>query len=280
MVRRALLFCTLVLGVLVQHVQPASAAQFQVYHWNMSGWKIQDLWGRPAQQGQGYQAVAMQAEAKILVHDPLVVTLNEVCSNQYNYLVSALNGMGYVSVTYTARVDVDGPNLQRCDWYGNAVFAKGVHFGSLVSHQFAAAASHSTVEKKGLVCRRVYLLGGTYVPCTAHTWPSDSEAAPQSSEAYGVVDYYYSGSARIMGGDLNLAEAVHRSSSLSNWFSVYNEGDDGPSGHPVDNEYTIYGGEKIDYIFANGGSYDRVDGNAVTPERWSDHWHLYGWFDG
>jgi endonuclease/exonuclease/phosphatase (EEP) superfamily protein YafD len=61
---------------------------------------------------------------------------------------------------------------------------------------------------------------------------------------------------------------------------VYNEGDDGPSGHPVDNEYTIYGGEKIDYIFANGGSYDRVDGNAVTPERWSDHWHLYGWFDG
>ncbi len=62
------------------------------------------------------------------------------------------------------------------------------------------------------------------------------------------------------------------------WYADYHEADEG------DNESTHYDdhgvGSKIDYTFANAGSYVRVSGNAVDSQGWSDHWHYYGTFAG
>jgi hypothetical protein len=85
-----------------------------------------------------------------------------------------------------------------------------------------------------------------------------------------MLDSYYGGHKRIVGGDFNLAwsPSVYL---YQNWYVNYEEADEG------DNEHTD-GSAKFDYWFANSASYYRIGGNAVDSEGWSDHKHYYGTF--
>jgi hypothetical protein len=153
--------------------------------------------------------------------------------------------------------------------------------GAAVGGHAAPLSPNEESEKRGIACRNVSLLGGTYVGCATHIDNTDAYTGPQSHSAYQLVGGWYAGHPKIVGGDFNLAYSAPHEPHMWDWYGTYVEADNGTSvcGPPTCNEPTE-GSQKIDYLFAGGDSYARVGGNVVTSDGWSDHGHYYGTFDG
>jgi hypothetical protein len=242
----------------------ASGSEFETYQWNLSGWEGYPKDTKATNPGLGKRAVVYEAMTKIDYHGPFVVSFNEICSNQYNYIKDTLAARGYSSLGFSGRTDLTtGGN---CDWFGNAVFVLGSGIGGY-TYQFP---TNSEFEKRGQACRNVSLFGGTYVGCSTHIDNEHGEySEDQAAEAYHKIQDYYGGHKRIQGGDFNLPYSAM--DTCCGWYGAYDEGD-----YP-DNEATI-GSSKYDYLFGNKGHLHTHGGNAVTPDNWSGHWHLYATF--
>src|SRR3954447_3181688 len=113
-----------------------------VAHWNIAGWAMH--------RGDTAIATTLANWVRSRTELPLSLTVNEVCSAQFDVLREALAGSGYEAAAAWSIPDFDEPG---CASYGNAVFWRGGNGGveSLTYPDDAQVDGAATREKRTLV---------------------------------------------------------------------------------------------------------------------------------
>lgn len=184
---------------------------------------------------------------------PLSISLNEVCSDQYDTIAFNLAAMGYTWLhTYSlgGPSGAPGPNTTNCKWFGNAVFWLGGNGNSL--HYGYFANQSGSPEKRNWACALASL--PAYWSCTAHLQSSnDPIARLQANEYRDAVDAVrVPGSAVIAAGDFNIDGRVNGTVNalvIAAWYGSYFESDN-TANDRVSSRVTVDSGCcKFDYIF-------------------------------
>jgi endonuclease/exonuclease/phosphatase family metal-dependent hydrolase len=193
---------------------------------------------------------------------PTVVTLNELCENQYRWLRDGLSG-------YIGRFDPTGPTCRNGFRYGNAVLA---HTRSLEVVGGWGLPNPAGDELRRLLCVR---LDTPLLVCVTHISNEAGNIAPQVAAVVDVLNGLPRDVPLVVGGDFNTDPASPALDPLYRPGLV--EVDSVGQGRVVDqphhddilNEDT-YGGHKYDYLFLSDGDWTSVTAD-VSEVGLSDH---------
>lgn len=217
---------------------------------------------------KGGLAPAKEVVSLVKAEQPYVVTLNEVCATQFDYIKKNLSGSGYRA------------------WHGHTGVSckNGSAFGNVVLIRIASSvvgnwALPNPVEKehRRLLC--VKATNYAMVACSTHiSWGAGDQVAQIRAVADRLATFRAKGYRVIIGGDFNVTPT---SAALDPMYDTCY-----PSGAGVlfetagtrcaarSGEATVGATRKIDYIFFSE-EYQGLKGEAV-PTGVSDHKVLWG----
>ncbi|MCT2582907.1 endonuclease/exonuclease/phosphatase family protein [Actinophytocola gossypii] len=240
---------------------PAGAVQARDYYlqFNMAGSSVND-----GALGVARAVVSSVEDADVM---PFVVTLNEVCANQYRHMESQLDDHGYVGTW--------GPTGPRCDSgepYGNALFMRS---GRTTVGNFDLPNEHGN-EQRRLLCVRSNERD-MFLGCVTHI---SHKAEDQDAQIAAVADrlngFQDDGYRIVVGGDFNVTPGA---SALDPMYATCSGGDG--RFHETDRATcggrggeSTHGDRKIDYIFYSA-HFSELWGDA-TRSSYSDHDPLWG----
>ncbi|PRX43860.1 endonuclease/exonuclease/phosphatase family protein [Prauserella shujinwangii] len=240
---------------------PAEAAtRFYFFQFNMAG--------NTMNEGGVGVAKAVVASVKDSKRWPYIVTLNEVCLNQHNYIRTRLDDHGYVGTWGPT-----GPKCKNGAAYGNAIFVKS---GRTILGNFALPNPNNTEQRK-ILCVRSNRYD-KWVACVTHISHKSADQKTQINAVATRVDSYRNGGNRVVvGGDFNVTPN-------SPWIDpMYASCYPGGKGRFYETDRAKCdgrGGEgthskgKIDYLFYSSHFYS-FWGDA-TSSNYSDHDPLWG----
>jgi endonuclease/exonuclease/phosphatase family metal-dependent hydrolase len=221
----------------------------------------------------GGTAVADDVIRSVNGRNPFIVTLNEVCSAQFNRIDGRL-------AQYRGRFDATGPTCRGgAGKYGNAILVRG-SFTALGSWWLP---NPDGGERRRLMCVRPALSGAPrFTACVTHI---DNDGArnktQQINEVARLVHPYWRVGAVLLGGDFNVRPGDSRLNKI--YGSCYGgsghflELDSGPRCSRAEsstvNEPTHSHG-KLDYLFVTSHFSNR-NADATSAPR-SDHDPLWG----
>jgi endonuclease/exonuclease/phosphatase family metal-dependent hydrolase len=214
--------------------------------------------------------------ASIAAYRPDLVTLDEMCQNQFDAVRSRLAIAGW-SMTGQFQVTDTMPDLYCTDHrYGIGVLTRGASARPVSACLAFCQSPTWQEERRYVLCLRTTLLLPTQV-CAVHVGNDGQDQ--QLGRLSAFLNRYPASMPVLLGGDLNLPPT---SRSLSR---LYLSRDDAPGGQFEEaaacstrsgsgsqcNQPTLKGSPvKIDYVF--GSAADHFDGMArVGSARYSDH---------
>jgi endonuclease/exonuclease/phosphatase family metal-dependent hydrolase len=203
-----------------------------VVHWNIAGWA----------RHRGDPLVARALSRAVLARAPLPValTVNEVCSPQFDALEQALAPAGYSAAAAWSIPHFGDP---RCASYGNAVFWRGGDGGveRLTYPDRLQIDGAATRERRTFL--RVVSATSPFAVATTHPAPQADVAARQVALAAEWLAERRGGPPTVLAGDLNLPPW---SRGLDVVYADHQEADRWPRrlGRP-----THRGLRKLDYVF-------------------------------
>lgn len=218
---------------------------------------------------------------------PLVIALQEVCGESYNYILDRIHQFGYNGTFFGEN---DGPSYTNggCDYrsdgdrdrnggrgWGNAVFFRGVEANGGSAHtkvQFAHQQSDHPHRVAG--CTGFGVDGSAKVAyaCTAHLDNDASTAQLQAGDLANWLDAlndFFAGPPMVIGMDTNLTPTSDGMTGFA-WLTY-------PRYHSVDSvppRATLPSGRTIDYLFVSDTVF-RTAGVTTAAGR-SDHYLLSG----
>ena len=255
----------LVLGLGTFIAAPAAAqAQATPYNhtylqFNMGG----DKWNR----GGRRLAVADAVARSVNQRNPFIVTLNEVCKNQYDRLYQKVPHYGKFSHAGTSENPVRCANGQL---YGNAILIRSSNYSVIGSFPLPGGG-----EPRRLFCIKHKPTGAQpIVACVTHITNIREYRREQIARVAQITRGYWDENGVLVGGDFNVTPSDNRLDVMyRNDKGIFNEVD------ADDNEPTldrpVGRDKKVDYIFLSDFDWDRLDGDA-THSGYSDHDPLWG----
>lgn len=209
----------------------------------------------------GDMAVVHNLEHTIAADQPVAVTLNEVCENQYDSLRRDLPA-------FTGRFDPTGPRCGNGTRYGNAVFVRGSGLDVIGSWQLPNPAGDET---RRLSCVRGHPAGGAaLIVCVTHISFKAGNIAAQIDAVAGIVRALPGDEPVLLGGDFNTDPGDARLNPVySNRYDAgagtFTEADSAVSHSrtaPGVNENT-FAKTKLDYIFLADGHWSAARATVV-----------------
>jgi endonuclease/exonuclease/phosphatase family metal-dependent hydrolase len=225
----------------------------------------------------GGYAVTDNIETTIGQHSPTVVTLNEVCENQFDRLQADLPA-------YQGRFDPTGPICQDGARYGNALLARAQRLTFLNSWLLPNPANDET---RRLMCLRMQVTGQpSVVVCTVHISSFLANVGPQVSAIATILNGLDVADPVLLAGDFNTDPGDTRLNPLfgscyAGGSGVFHEADstgcvarstlDQKSGSDIENQET-FPGHKYDDIFLAEGGWSAVRAQVIDAAGGrSDH---------
>jgi endonuclease/exonuclease/phosphatase family metal-dependent hydrolase len=218
----------------------------------------------------GELAVATDLANTIEERMPFVVTLNEVCENQYDQLRTDL-------AAYDGQFDPTGPRCRNGARYGNAVLLRATGLDVVGSWQLPNPAGDET---RRLLCVRSHM-----IVCVTHISNEAGNIAAQVGAVADIISGLDLNYPLLLGGDFNTNPDDPRLDPLyrtcEGGGGRFHEADsagcanrsvlNGRVGSDVINEDT-YGRHKYDYIFLSAGDWPESTADAIeATNRLSDH---------
>jgi endonuclease/exonuclease/phosphatase family metal-dependent hydrolase len=200
---------------------------------------------------------------------PFIVTLNEVCENQYSH-------MYYTLAPYYGRFDPTGPICSNGARYGNAILIRTSNFSYLGSWLLP---SPSGGEARRVMCISAPLSGAPrLVACVTHISNISGNIASQISAVASRANSYYSTSGVLVGGDFNTDPWNYRMNPMyspcyAGGTGIFYEADSYGCSRTTQNAYyneTTEGSRKLDYVFLSGSDWSNRSADA-TYALHSDH---------
>lgn len=224
-------------------------------HWNVAGWA----------RHHGDPLVARVLARAVLARDPLpaAVTVNEVCSPQFDVLAEALAGAGYSAAPAWSIPRFGDP---RCASYGNAVLWRGGDGGveRLTYPDRLQIDGETTREKRTLV--RAVSATMPFAVATTHPAPRSAVAARQVAFAAEWLADDRDAAPTVLAGDLNLPPWNPALDVL------YAEGEEADRWPRRLARPTHRGLRKLDYVFVPSGRMRIVGSVGIAFRcRLSDH---------
>lgn len=231
-------------GVLLGIAPSEARAEQSTHEWNMAGAAMN--FGDPLPADIVIYLVALSNP------QPLVVSMVEVCNQQYIRMRNALEDLGYSALWVVTRTAV--PNCSNQS-FGNVVFVKsGGSFAQTGVYTYSAQVA--SPEQRRIGCGRVNAGAfGVWVGRSTHLVNHRDTARLQADEAIFWVNYYFGSYWRFIGGDFNL---IPTDTKFDIWYSGYSEAD-GTEQQSVTHE-TLTDGRKLDYVWM-----DRAHGLSTPP---------------
>jgi len=184
----------------------------------------------------GGLAVVRHVEAAIRTGWPYVVTLNEVCENQFDQLSADLTA-------YRGRFDPTGPVCANGVRYGNAILMRTQAVELVGSWSLPSVAGG---EPRRLMCLSPRPAGpAPLITCVTHLSFLQEEIAAQVDAVAGITRGLADSHAMLLGGDFNAPPADTRLDAI---YGPHGAGSGG-----FDEAASVRGGSKIDYVFFSGG---------------------------
>lgn len=244
-------------GVLVMSTflcaQPAGAAVFVTAHeFNMCSQHC-----RAVRDGDPASLVVLSVALEDNV--PWVITLNEVCTPEYEDVRDYLITRGY-----TPQRGITKYQGGQCGQYGNALFYQGVSVG--VFDQYWLTPPSPSAEPRKLGCHRVNTYSGQLVHCVGHAFNSF-----QGDEVIWIMNATYGSTRRFFGGDLNKIPNDLNGA----WYGGNNEAD--PAKRWTYDTFSATTRMKLDYIFVSHGALPGSPGPYCNRD-FSDHCYFVGEF--
>lgn len=176
----------------------------RVFHFNMCGAvRDNDKCTSKGGSGEGTSVPAIVSSA--VDYQPDIVTLNEVCENQFDALLDQLEAGGYAM---DGRFGTARPDVSTCDGsdYGNAVLSRRTILndaGEQLSHPLPGPDG---AEVRQLLCVDTPLRGRNVKACATHLSSSGGKQATQVSDGIlPVVNTWLdAGIPVLIGGDFNV----------------------------------------------------------------------------
>jgi endonuclease/exonuclease/phosphatase family metal-dependent hydrolase len=209
---------------------------------------------------------------------PFVVTLNEVCENQYTRLRADLGG-------YHGHFDPTGARCRNGGRYGNAVLVRSAEVDVVGGWDLPNPARD---EARRLFCLSTRLPDAArLVVCVTHVSNYPANIAAQVEAVAGHLRRLAADGAVLVGGDFNTNPADARLDPLyrtCDGSGLFHEADSGGCanrslrnhavGADVINQDT-YGQHKYDYLFLSDGAWSTFAAEAADAGRFSDHAALW-----
>lgn len=259
----------LMFGVLTA-AAPAEAVDYtQSYmHFNMNG-NIKN---------KGGLQVVEDIRRSVVNHwpQPFIITLNEVCQNQYTELTKKLP-------RYTGAFDMTTQAASNCPGkhrFGNAIFVRTANYS--VIHKWTLP-NPAKREPRGLMCVKIPIAGKQpMVACVTHIDRYDANKKTQIATVARITRSYHRGHGVLVAGDFNrppehsdlnvMYQGTYRPSGSGIWRecdspSSIHRGTDPTSSYY---EKTHQDGKKLDYIFLSYPDWRQLRGDATNALR-SDH---------
>lgn len=204
---------------------------------------------------------------------PIGLSLNEVCENQYNYIVWYLTAAGYgYSFDHTvslgnflgSQVGTTWPIASCGSWYGNAVAVKGARSGGGANWYSSSIQGPSSYgEQRNWICIRA---SGPTI-CSSHLATGASSYTASQADVYRSVANFVAGSGVFAAGDFNTTPSV---TTLAWALGGFAEAD------AANNFPTFQSGatnQKLDYIWRkNFGGYP-YDAYIYNSPHSDHHWY-------
>jgi endonuclease/exonuclease/phosphatase family metal-dependent hydrolase len=203
---------------------------------------------------------------------PLVVTLNEVCENQYDRLRIDLPG-------YAGLFDPTGAMCRNGARYGNAILARTGEMRPLGTWELPNPAGD---EPRRLVCARTLVDAAPVIVCVTHISNELGNIAPQVSTVANILSGLDRDEPMLVGGDFNTnpfdtrldpmyAAFVEVDSTADPSVPTRRSATDIADGPDILNAAT-YGPHKYDYIFLSVGDWSVTRADAVPAANgFTDH---------
>jgi endonuclease/exonuclease/phosphatase family metal-dependent hydrolase len=211
---------------------------------------------------------------------PFVVTLNEVCENQFTRLRADLG-------SYYGHFDPTGARCRNGDRFGNAVLVRSADVDVVGGWDLPNPARD---EARRLLCLGTRLPETTTLAvCVTHVSNYAGNIAPQVDAIAGHLRAVAVDHAVVVGGDFNTDPADPRLDPLyrtcdGSGPGMFQEADSGgcanrsllnhPVGEDVINQHT-YSQHKYDYIFLSAGAWSAIGAEARPAGASSDHHTLW-----
>jgi endonuclease/exonuclease/phosphatase family metal-dependent hydrolase len=205
---------------------------------------------------------------------PHVVTLNEVCENQWNRIQARLSYRGRFDVAAEGRPCTGGHR------FGNAILVRG-------AYTFLGAWSlPKSIEARRILCVRPELPGTpAFTACVTHVEPDPTTIASQVTAIADHLDGFALAGPVLLAGDFNTVPSdprlhpLYRSSCDPAGTGHFHELDAGPDcrrtgGAEGRNRATFGTDRKFDYLFVTDHWRDRAA--EIIDGPGSDHRALWG----
>lgn len=283
---RVLLLAAVLVGV---HAAPAPADhQWKTWHFNMAGNTEED--GRLGAVSAIYDSLTDNPG-----DDPKFVSLNEICQNQYEALMSRLPAEWHGEFAQTvddanySGLCNDGGNMAEHD-YGIAVLIRGdVVAGSRYVQDLphpSRDANGNVVEQRKLLCKTAQAAVWVHT-CTTHIdneWPENTQVY-KDDQIRTVKEYVEplanDGKRVVLMGDFNvlpssekLDRMYHTTLFGGGAHGIFEEVDEGSP--PCRCGAATHDRGKIDYTWVNNRDWDVLDGSVHNAITASDHHILRG----
>jgi endonuclease/exonuclease/phosphatase family metal-dependent hydrolase len=216
----------------------------------------------------GDYAVTDHIEATIAARTPTVVTLDEVCENQYDRLQADLTA-------YTGQFDATGPTCQNGAGYGIALFARTPDLTPVGSWLLPNPADDET---RRLMCLRMRV--GTepvVLVCATHISSYLANVGPQVSAVAGILDSLGGSEPVLLAGDFNTDPGDSRlnplySSCYPGGTGRFRESDSFGCVRRISVSQETFPGHKYDDIFLADGGWSAVRAEVIDAAGGlSDH---------
>ncbi len=216
----------------------------------------------------GDYAVTDHIEATIAEHAPTVVSLDEVCENQYDRLRTDLTA-------YRGQFDATGPTCQDGARYGIALFARTPDLALIGSWLLPNPANDET---RRLMCLRMKV--GTepvVLVCATHISSFLANVGPQVSAVAGILDGIGGSAPVLLAGDFNTDPGDARlnplySSCYPGGTGRFRESDSAGCDRRLTPGQETFPGHKYDDIFLADGGWSAVRAQVIDAAGGlSDH---------
>ncbi|MEH1130251.1 endonuclease/exonuclease/phosphatase family protein [Micromonospora sp. CPCC 206061] len=282
----------------VAYVPVTGVRTVKILHWNIAG----------AAMNEGDYYVIDRLMDEVRLRSPDVLTLNEICKNQYNHLRSRLADAGYQMEGHFRYTDAGNPTCFNAGdislEVGNALFVKA----PVVSRQsYAFWLDNELVEDDSAPGRTIACITARFSGtaedakvCATHLetgYPDKPDAGKQARELARVFGPEARQKPFILVGDTNISTPPHDPALSTLYGAPIGSGDFGeieqeracltstPCGLAQGGAATFHD-RKLDYIFADHWHFHIPVGRAVVNqgigtcgddgEPCSDHYLLYG----
>lgn len=241
-----------------------------------------------ATRNNGDLVVSRKVDELVEIRNPNIITLNELCRNQYSKLKELLPS--YDSMWATTLLEAENCNNGE---YGIAVFSENA-----MTDQFERQLPDDPGNPEGrkLLCGKTDFHSRVVAACVTHLHPKSEywRNLQIQKSLYFINDEYNANRPIVFGGDFNLnpndndLDRVYSSGNGGDAFGRYDEVDQGhgcSSGDPkcrggVDTHDTE---GKVDYIFITDCDFKSIEGSTFSSpvkaddKALSDHRVLVGW---